>query len=68
MQKLNQHFGIKAMVVLHEGGLSTHWEARFSRLTDTLDPRTRTVGVIVEVDKPYVDVTPVQHPPGHAID
>lgn len=63
MQQLNEQLGIKAKVVLHEGGLSTQWDARFSRLTDTLDPKTRTIGAVVEVDNPYGDVTPGSRPP-----
>lgn len=55
--------GIKAQVVLKEGNLSTSWDARFSRITDTLDPKTRTIGVIVEVDKPYGSVMLGSKPP-----
>ena len=58
-----KELGIEAQVVLKEGSLSTVWEARFSRITDTLDPKTRTIGVIVEVDNPYSDVTPGSKPP-----
>ena len=59
----HNELGIKAQVVLKEGSLSTVWEARFSRITDTLDPKTRTIGVIVEVDNPYGSVTPGSKPP-----
>lgn len=62
-QQLNNTLGITAQVVLREGGLKTTWDAKFSRLTDTLDPKTRTVGVIVEVNNPYGDVTPGSKPP-----
>ncbi|MDX2506041.1 MAG: hypothetical protein QNL62_16405 [Gammaproteobacteria bacterium] len=62
-QKLHEKMGIKAQVVLQEGGLSTAWDARFARLSDTLDPKTRTIGVIVEVDNPYGDVSPGSRPP-----
>ena len=34
-----------------------------ARLSDALDPRTRTVGVIIEVDKPYARVQPGRRPP-----
>ena len=59
----NLELGIKAQVVLKEGNLSTVWDARFARMTDTLDPKTRTIGVIVEVDNPYDSVTPGSKPP-----
>ena len=32
-------------------------------MTDTLDPKTRTIGVVVEVDEPYGDVMPGSRPP-----
>jgi RND family efflux transporter MFP subunit len=54
---------IEARILLREGDLSATWEARFARLSDTLDPKTRTVGVIVEVDKPYSRVQPGVRPP-----
>jgi len=63
MHQLDKKLKIKAMVVLKEGGISTRWKARFARLSDTLDPKTRTIGVIVEVADPYGDVTPGSRPP-----
>lgn len=62
-QEALQQTGISATAELRENGLSASWEARFARLSDTLDPKTRTVGVIVEVDKPYANVLPGQRPP-----
>lgn len=61
--QLNKHLAIDAQVVLNEGGVLTHWDARFSRLSDTLDPVTRTIGAIVEVDEPYGHVQPGIRPP-----
>lgn len=58
-----QQIGISAVVTLQESSLQARWEARFSRISDTLDPKTRTVGVIVEVDEPYTDVHPGARPP-----
>lgn len=58
-----QQTGLSATATLQETGLSASWEARFARLSDTLDPKTRTVGVIVEVDKPYANVLPGSRPP-----
>ncbi len=60
--------GLSAIVRLQEGALTADWPGRFARISDTLDPKTRTVGVIVEVDEPYakvqpgVQTTPVQRP------
>lgn len=58
-----QGMGITARVILREGGILTSWDAHFSRLTDTLDPKTRTVGIIIEVDNPYSNVIPGKRPP-----
>lgn len=54
---------LSAEVSLQESGLSASWKGRIARLSDTLDPKTRTVGVIVEVDEPYGDVHPGVRPP-----
>ncbi|MCU7937774.1 MAG: hypothetical protein KZQ64_10835 [gamma proteobacterium symbiont of Bathyaustriella thionipta] len=62
-KEIHSALGIKAQVVLKEGSLRTVWDAKFSRITDTLDPKTRTIGVIVEVDNPYSSVTPGSKPP-----
>ena len=58
-----QAIGLTAEATLKENGVAATWEARFARLSDTLDPKTRTVGVIVEVDKPYANVIPGKRPP-----
>ncbi|WP_029134872.1 efflux RND transporter periplasmic adaptor subunit [Sedimenticola selenatireducens] len=58
-----QQIGLSATATLQETGLSASWQARLARLSDTLDPKTRTVGVIVEVDKPYANVLPGSRPP-----
>ncbi|HEC16760.1 MAG TPA: HlyD family efflux transporter periplasmic adaptor subunit [Sedimenticola sp.] len=62
-QALHRRLGLSARVELHEGGIRAGWPGRFARMSDTLDPKTRTVGVIVEVDKPYAGVRPGVRPP-----
>ncbi len=54
---------LTATVKLQESGINASWPARFARLSDTLDPKTRTVGVIVEVDAPYSNIQPGRRPP-----
>ena len=49
-------------VRLRTGRGDTEWQARFSRMSDTVDPRTRTVGVIVAVDDPYRQAVPGRRP------
>lgn len=56
-------FGIAAEVKLNQGALKAVWHGRVARMSDTLDPKTRTVGVIVEVDEPYANVRPGVRPP-----
>ncbi len=53
--------GVSATVRLTEFDLE--WPARFARLSANLDPRTRTIGAIVEVDEPYRGVIPGVRPP-----
>jgi RND family efflux transporter MFP subunit len=56
-------FPVTASVRISEGDLAATWEGRVARISDTLDPKTRTVGVIVEIDNPYGDVQPGVRPP-----
>lgn len=60
---LSSRLGLQTTVRLQEGELSASWDARFARFSDTFDPKTRTIGVIVEVDAPYSQVQPGIRPP-----
>lgn len=53
--------GLSARV--RPSGLDVQWEAKVSRLSPTLDPQTRTVGVIVSVQEPYRRARPGERPP-----
>ncbi len=53
--------GINARVRLPEFDID--WSARLSRLSPTIDPQTRTVGAIVEVEEPYRQAQPGIRPP-----
>ena len=55
--------GLSARVFLDRDSMAAEWTGHVARFSDTLDPRTRTVGVIVEVDKPYSGVIPGVRPP-----
>jgi multidrug efflux pump subunit AcrA (membrane-fusion protein) len=50
-------------VRLRLGELTAEWQGRFTRLREQLDPRTRTLGVVVAVDDPYQNMIPGQRPP-----
>ena len=63
MPKLERILGLTPIVRLHVGEKTVVWPARVARISDTVDPRTRTVGVIVAVDQPYFQARPGTHPP-----
>lgn len=54
---------LDAVVRLTAGGLSVEWPGRVARMSEVVDPNTRTVGVIVEIDRPYDRVVPGRVPP-----
>ena len=61
--ELPRRWGLTAKVRLHLGGLDAIWDARFDRVSDTVDPQTRTIGFIVAVDDPYRRAIPGTRPP-----
>ena len=56
-------FGLRPTVHLRGSGLDVSWDARFVRLRDVIDPKTRTIGIVVAVDNPYRKATPGIRPP-----
>jgi len=60
---LGQFLGLSVRVLLRQNNDLVDWDAKIVRVSDALDPRTRTVGVIIEVDKPYARVQPGKRPP-----
>ena len=42
---------------------SPYWPANIERISSTIDPETRTLGIIVSVDNPYQQVIPGIKPP-----
>ena len=53
----------QAVVRYHSGDFRVEWDARVVRLRERLDPRTRTAGLVVAVDRPYELAIPGQRPP-----
>jgi hypothetical protein len=51
------------VVRLDLGNHVAEWEAEFVRFSDTVDPETRTMGVVVAVDDPFDKVIPGYKPP-----
>ena len=60
---IGERLGVSARVYLDLDDLLTEWEGRVVRFSDELDPQSRTLGVIVEVDKPYSNIQPGVRPP-----
>jgi len=55
--------GLAAKVRMHAPGLEVEWDARFVRMDSSIDPVTRTLGVVVAVDGPYEKARPGARPP-----
>jgi RND family efflux transporter MFP subunit len=58
-----QQLGLVARVHLRSGPFRASWDARFDRVRPEIDPKTRTVGVVVAVDQPYRQAVPGRKPP-----
>jgi len=54
--------GLTADVKLSEN-INSHWQAKVERISSSLDPKTRTLGVFVSVDKPNTQIVPGLKPP-----
>ena len=63
MQRIRDAAALEAIVRLRAGRGAVEWPARFARISDTVDRRTRTVGVIVAVDNPYRQAASGPRPP-----
>ncbi|MBL4585355.1 MAG: efflux RND transporter periplasmic adaptor subunit [Pseudomonadales bacterium] len=61
--KIGEALGVSAKVSFVFAGNQLTWPARVARVSDRMDPTTRTVGLIVEIDDPYKDVRPGVRPP-----
>jgi len=50
---INDVLKLTPIVRLKSGSLTAEWHGRVARVSDRIDPATRTVGIIVAVDRPY---------------
>ncbi|WP_315982109.1 hypothetical protein [Aliamphritea spongicola] len=57
-ETLMSRLGLEARVSLVGNDARVSWEAKVERISNNLDPASRTVGVIVSVDRPYEQVEP----------
>ncbi|GHD40126.1 hypothetical protein GCM10017083_03090 [Thalassobaculum fulvum] len=60
---LAERVGLTATVRLRFDDRDIEWPGRVARISDTVDPSTRTVGLIVVVDEPYASARAGQRPP-----
>lgn len=63
MDRLRELFDVEVTVRMRIGDFAAEWTARFVRLRERIDPDTRTLSVVVSVDKPYERAIPGQRPP-----
>ncbi len=63
LSQVTERLGLGAKLRLPIEGFAESWEARFDRISDTVDPKTRTLGVIVVVDQPFRSAIPGKRPP-----
>jgi multidrug efflux pump subunit AcrA (membrane-fusion protein) len=61
--RLPSNSGLRAVVRVGFPGTELGWEAEVTRISDTVDPETRSIGVIVSVPNPYARVRPGERPP-----
>ena len=63
METIRKIFDIGVEVRLESGDFRVTWPGRFDRVREQLDTQTRTVRVVVAVDKPYEKAIPGERPP-----
>ena len=56
-------FNVKADVIMELGNQTVVWQGDLRRISDTIDPKTRTVGLVVAVDDSYKQAIPGFRPP-----
>jgi RND family efflux transporter MFP subunit len=62
-EQLPAVIGLDPLVRLDLGDTTAEWDADFVRIDDQVDPQTRTIGVVVAVDRPFEKIIPGIRPP-----
>ena len=62
MGDLLSSFGLTATIEL-PGNSDTFWDAKVERLSDAIDPKSRTIGITVSVSNSYQNLQPGVRPP-----
>ncbi len=60
---LARFVALQPRVRLDMGTTIAEWSAEFVRFSDNVDPQTRTMGVVVAVDRPFEKIDPGTRPP-----
>ena len=63
VSRIIESLGFEATIKLDAGGRSITWPARFARISDTIDLKTRSVGIIVTSQGSWAEAVPGQRPP-----
>jgi multidrug efflux pump subunit AcrA (membrane-fusion protein) len=63
MNNLSELIALTPQVRLDLGNHVAEWDAEFLRFSDSVDTETRTIGVVVAVDKPFDKIIPGYRPP-----
>ncbi len=63
MKTMRKVFDVDATVRMRTGDFSVEWQGRFDRIREQLDIQTRTISIVIAVDKPYENVIPGERPP-----
>ncbi len=63
MTEVLRGLGLKAIVRLQLGKVSRDWDASLDRISDQIDPKSGTLGIIVRVEHAYSDTGPGRKPP-----
>ena len=62
-EKVVEFAGFRPKIRLDMGNHVAEWEAEFVRISDRVDPKTRTIGIVVAVDRPMQKIKPGYRPP-----
>jgi len=62
-ENVAQFASFNPIVRLDMGNHIAQWQAEFVRFTDNIDAETRTIGVVVAIDKPFEKTKPGIRPP-----
>ncbi len=62
MERLQKLFDLTGTIRLRSGDWESIWPARFDRIRETVDPRTRAINVVAVVDDPYGKIIPGVRP------